>query len=126
MRHDSKDNVTWEQMQEALKANFGFWDTVQLRERDEQSLRHEYERSFTGDKNVKMAESLYFRDEPISALAVRILNRIAMVSWPVGSHTAAYVPVFAIGNGAEQFTGQMDNTDIPKKIAAIAGYDKAR
>ena len=126
MRHDSKDNVTWEQMQEALKANFGFWDTVQLRERDEQALRHEYERSFTGDKNVKMAESLYYRDEPIAALAVRILDRIAMVSWPVGSHTAAYVPVFAIGNGAEQFTGQMDNIDIPKKIAAIAGYDKAR
>jgi alkaline phosphatase len=45
-----------------------------------------------------------------------------MVSWPVGSHTAAYVPVFAIGNGAEHFTGQMDNTDIPKRIAEVAGY----
>ena len=123
MRHESKDMVTWKQMQKALKEYFGFWDTIELRERDEQALRSEYERSFTGEKNVKMAESLYFRDEPIAALAVRILNRIAMVSWPVGSHTAAYVPIFAIGNGAEQFTGQMDNTDIPKKIAAIAGYD---
>ena len=122
MRHDNKDNVTWKQMQKALKEYFGFWDTVQLRERDEQALYSEYERSFTGEKNVKMAESLYYRDEPISALAVRILNRIAMVSWPVGSHTAAYVPVFAIGNGAEQFTGQMDNTDIPMKIAKIADY----
>lgn len=122
MRHDSKDKVTWKQMQKALKENFGFWDTVQLRERDEQALYSEYERSFTGEQNVKMAESLYYRDEPIAALAVRILNRIAMVSWPVGSHTAAYVPVFAIGNGAEQFTGQMDNTDIPKKIAKIANY----
>ena len=122
MRHDSKDNVTWKQMQKALTEYFGFWDTVQLRERDEQALRSEYERSFNGEKNVKMAESLYYRDEPISALAVRILNRIAMVSWPVGSHTAAYVPVFAIGNGAEQFTGQMNNTDIPKKIAKIADY----
>lgn len=126
MRHETKDNVTWEQMKDALKENFGFWDTVQLRERDEQALRNEFERSFTGEKNVKMAESLYYRDEPISALAVRILDRIAMVSWPVGSHTAAYVPIFAIGNGAEQFTGQMDNTDIPKRIAAIAGYDKAK
>lgn len=126
MRHESKDNVTWEQMQQALKENFGFWDTVTLRERDEQALRSEYERSFTGEKNVKMAESLYYRDEPISALAVRILDRIAMVSWPVGSHTAAYVPIFAIGNGAEQFTGQMENTDIPKRIAAIAGYAKAK
>ena len=122
MRHESKDNVTWEQMQEALKANFGFWDTITLSERDEKALRSEYERSFQGDKNVKMSESLYYRDEPISALAVRILARIAMVSWPVGSHTAAYVPVFAVGNGAERFCGQMDNTDIPKRIAEVAGY----
>lgn len=124
MRHESKDNVTWEQLKTALTENFGFWDTIQLHERDEQALRREYERSFTGDKNIKMAESLYFRDEPIADLAVRILNRVAMVSWPVGSHTAAYVPVFAIGKGAEHFTGQMDNTDIPKKIAAIAGYNQ--
>ena len=111
-------------MKAALTENFGFWDSIKLHERDEQALYREYERSFTGEKNVKMAESLYYRDEPIADLAVRILNRIAMVSWPVGSHSAAYVPVFAVGNGAEQFTGQMDNTDIPKKIAAIAGYNK--
>lgn len=122
MRHESKDNVTWEQMQKALTDNFGFWDTIALSELDEKALRSEYERSFKGDKNVKMTESLYYRDEPISALAVRILNRIAMVSWPVGSHTAAYVPVFAVGNGAERFGGQMDNTDIPKRIAEVAGY----
>ena len=124
MRHETKDNVTWEQMQEALRANFGFWDAISLSERDVKALRSEFERSFQGDRNVKMAESLYYRDEPISALAVRILNRIAMVSWPVGSHTAAYVPVFAIGNGAERFCGQMDNTDIPKRIAEVAGYGK--
>ena len=124
MRHESKDSVTWEQMREALKENFGFWDTVSLSERDEKALRSEYERSFTGEKNVKMAESLYYRDEPISALAVHILNRSAMVSWSVGSHTAAYVPIFAIGNGAERFCGQLDNTDIPKRIAEVAGYEK--
>ena len=126
MRHESRDNVTWEQMQEALRENFGFWDTISLSERDEKALHSEYERSFQGDKNVKMSESLYYRDEPISALAVRILNRIAMVSWPVGSHTAAYVPVFAIGSGAERFCGQMDNTDIPKRIAEVAGYEKQK
>jgi alkaline phosphatase len=30
--------------------------------------------------------------------------------------------VFAIGAGAEEFTGRIDNTEIPKKIAEIAGY----
>lgn len=124
MRHESKDLVTWELMKEALTANFGFWDGISLSERDEKALYDEYVQSFMGERNVKMAESLYYRDEPIAALAVRILNRIAMISWPVSSHTAAFVPVFAIGNGGENFSGQMDNTDIPKRIAEVAGYDK--
>lgn len=122
MRHETKDKVTWEQMREALKENFGFWDTVVLSASDEQALYDEYERSVDNNKNVRMAKSLYYMDEPISALAVRILNRMAMVSWPVGSHTAACVPVFAIGNGAEHFCGQMDNTDIPKRIAEVAKW----
>ena len=38
-----------------------------------------------------------------------------------GSHTAAMVPVFAYGPGAENFTGIMENTDIPKKIMSLLG-----
>ena len=124
MRHETKDKVTWEQVKDALKANFGFWDIIQLDTADEEALHDEYQRSFATNKSVSMAKSLYYMDEPLSALAVRILDRIAMVSWPVGSHTAAYVPVFAVGNGAEHFTGQMDNTDIPKRIAEVAEYNK--
>ena len=95
-----------------------------MSERDEKALRSEYEHSFTGEKNVKMAESLYYHDEPIAALAVRILNRIAMASWPVGSHSAAYVPVFAIGVGSELFQGFQDNTEIPNKIRRICGIEE--
>jgi alkaline phosphatase len=32
--------------------------------------------------------------------------------------------VFAVGNGAERFCGQMDNTDIPKRIAEVAGWEE--
>lgn len=126
MRHETKDKVTWEQMREALKENFGFWHTVPLSKSDEQALYDEYLRSIANNKNVSMAQSLYYMDEPISALAVRLIDKIAMVSWPVGSHTAAFVPVYAIGNGAERFCGQMDNTDIPKIIADVAQYKKEK
>lgn len=126
LRHDSKDKVTWEQVREALKVHFGFWDTIEITPAEEQSLLNEYCSSIAENKKVKMAKSLYYMDEPISALAVRILNRKAMVGWHVGSHTAAYAPVFAVGNGAEQFCGQMDNTDIAHKIATIAEYNKEK
>lgn len=36
-------------------------------------------------------------------------------------HTAAMVPIYAYGTGAEQFTGLMDNTDIPHRIADLMG-----
>ena len=44
------------------------------------------------------------------------LNRKASIGWTTGSHTGAPVPVFAIGKGAEKFSGRMDNTEIKGKI----------
>jgi alkaline phosphatase len=38
-------------------------------------------------------------------------------------HTGVMVPVMAFGPGAEHFRGFHDNTDIPKIIAKIAGYE---
>ena len=53
-----------------------------------------------------------------------LLNRIAMVSWASGAHSDGYVPVFAIGAGAEMFHGRLNNTDIPIITAKAAGYKK--
>lgn len=39
-----------------------------------------------------------------------------------GDHTAIMVPVFAYGPGAENFTGIMENTDIPKNIMKLLGF----
>jgi len=39
-----------------------------------------------------------------------------------GKHTGVMVPIFAFGPGAEQFTGLLDNTDIPKKIEKLLNF----
>jgi len=39
--------------------------------------------------------------------------------FPTGGHTGVMVPVFAYGPGAEQFTGIMENTDIPNRIRKL-------
>lgn len=41
--------------------------------------------------------------------------------FPTGDHTATMVPVFSYGPGAENFTGIIENTDIPKKIMTLLG-----
>jgi alkaline phosphatase len=33
------------------------------------------------------------------------------------------VPVYAIGAGSGHFSGKLDNTDIPKRIAALMGVE---
>jgi alkaline phosphatase len=43
------------------------------------------------------------------------------VTWSGGKHTGAAVPVYAWGLGAELLSGQMDNTDIPKRIRRAVG-----
>jgi len=43
------------------------------------------------------------------------------VNWSTGGHSASSVPVYAFGPRAETFSGTYDNTDIPKKIAALLG-----
>ncbi len=43
------------------------------------------------------------------------------VNWSSGNHSGSPVPVLACGAGAAAFTGVMDNTDIPKRLAAAAG-----
>lgn len=55
----------------------------------------------------------------VADLAVEILARHSGAGWTTGSHSAAYVPVFAIGAGSEAFAGRMDNTDIPQRLRKL-------
>lgn len=43
------------------------------------------------------------------------------ISWQCGHHTGQMVPLFAEGPGAFEFTGVLDNTDIPKIFAKLLG-----
>jgi alkaline phosphatase len=43
------------------------------------------------------------------------------VGWTTGSHSAAAVPVFAIGPGAELFTGWHDNSEVAPLILKVTG-----
>ncbi len=40
-----------------------------------------------------------------------------------GGHTGNHVPLFAYGIGADTFNGVLDNTDVPKKIALLMGWE---
>lgn len=121
LRKKYKNNVPWEAVKTALKENFGFWDKIKLSEKQEERLVNVYENTLKG-QNAKMEKSEYARDEALAAEAKRIVSEIALIGWTSGGHSAGYVPVFAIGAGAENFSGRLDNTQIPALIAKSAGY----
>ena len=121
LRKKYKNNVPWESVKTALKENFGFWDEIKLSEEQEKRLVNVYENTLKGQKKKKK-KSEYARDEALAAEAKRIVSEIALIGWTSGGHSAGYVPVFAIGAGAENFSGRLDNTQIPALIAKSAGY----
>ena len=114
------DSLTWEIIKDDLKENFGFWDKVKIDPQQEKQLHKAYEDILAGRE--KSQKTLYSQINNLSYLAKSILNMNARIGWTSGSHTNGYVPVFAIGAGAQHFHGRIDNTDIPKIIAKVAGY----
>lgn len=60
-------------------------------------------------------------DNYMSGITNDSLSVITKIGWTTTSHTGGAVPVFAIGVGAENFAGRINNTDIPKRICKIMG-----
>lgn len=121
LRKAKGHDVTWEDAKALLTEKMGFWKELPLTWEQEKLLRDEFEQSFVKNK-VVFEETLYSKTEPLAASARKVMSQIAMVGWTSGSHTAGYVPVYAVGAGSKEFAGKYDNTEIPKRIAKVAGY----
>ncbi len=113
-----KGSCRWEEVAQVLKTNLGFWEKIEISEKDEQSLKNTFNSSFIVNRSNSV-NTLYSKDEPLAVEANQILNRISEVGWTTKSHSASPVPVYSIGAGAEKFSGRMNNIDIPKKIIEI-------
>lgn len=98
----AEKETTWDRVEQLVKENIG-----------------------VGIRNKKATEEKITVDhklaKEIAYNAVYDLNRNAALSWASGNHSGTFVPLFAIGKGAEEFNGIIDNTDIPKIIRRIAG-----
>ena len=119
-RQQDETGFTWECVQSLLEEYFGFWKNIPLNEKETHQLKGAYKAFCEGV--IKDSRTLYASENVIASTARKMLAQKAMIGWTSKGHSNGYVPIFAIGKGAECFTGRIDNTDIPKKIASIAGY----
>lgn len=106
--------LTWEQVRVFLTENLGIYQQVDVTAEQDAELRAQYKKLM---KNKDASnKTLYKEIDGLSNTALKVLNRQAKVGWTTGSHSASAVPVFAIGIGAEQFTGWHDNSEAAPMI----------
>ena len=114
------DKLVWDDVKTFLAENFGFWDKISLTDEQTQRLESSFKKIMDGTS--KDQRTLYQNDDELAVTVRNIMSECAQVGWHVTSHSNGYVPCFAIGVGAEQIHGRIDNTEIPKIVAKAAGW----
>lgn len=120
----------------------GFLLVVESEEPDTASHAHDFQRMVRGVQSLDEAvgHALEFARADAQTLVMvtadhetgglALLNASPggkmEVEWASFGHLAAPVPFFAYGPGAERFTGVLDNTDPPKRLAEMMGFDLQR
>ncbi len=71
----------------------------------------------------KKGYTLYDQLNSVSAQLGQLMGNHYGVGWSSGSHTADYVPLVAVGTGAERFRGFIQNTDVFRHYLDLARID---
>ena len=109
----SEEALTWEQVKAVISKNTGLYAAVEMTEQEDKELQEAYANMM---QHQEVEKTLYKDLNALAAKSLAILNQKSRLGWTSKSHTASAVPVFAIGVGAERFTGWHDNTEIAPLI----------
>jgi len=119
---DTNPNYTWEEMQQYLRDNLGFWTTIKLNPDEEERLLRKFNDVFA-NRNTDEQKTLYASYNGFVVFVYDILNYKSGFGWTTGAHTGAPVPVYAVGADAMLFTPLNDNTQLPGKIMKAVGIE---
>ena len=111
-KSEGKD-LQWEQVKQLISANTGLYNQVEMTTEEDAQLQEAFARMMSHQDVVK---TLYKDLNALASKALNILNKKSRLGWTSGGHTASAVPIFAIGVGAERFTGWHDNSEIAPLI----------
>ena len=96
-----------------------------LKEFEKRRLEYAFHVSINRNKvipfNPKTDLAYGYRNDPLTATIIRMLNSKAGLIWTTFDHTGIPVCTSAKGVGEEIFKGNYDNTDLAKKIMSVMG-----
>ena len=107
------EQLTWEQVKTFLAENMGLFGELSVSAEKEAELQAAFSNMMRQQESLK---TLYADINALAAKAKELVNQKAGLGWTTHSHTATAVPIFAVGVGAEQFTGWHDNSEIAPLI----------
>ena len=113
LQKQAGEQLTWEQVKEVISKNTGLYGVVEMSKEDDQLLKTAFEQMM---QHQGVEKSLYKDINALASKALALLNQKSRLGWTSKGHTASAVPVFAIGVGAERFTGWHDNSEIAPLI----------
>lgn len=113
----------WKEVRALLEKYLDFYTDITIEDEEDEMLQKVFSKTLEKREGSDV-KNLYKDINAIGDAAIQLLNKKAHLGWTSYSHTAAAVPVFAIGKGAELFTGWMDNTEIVPKILKCVGVEK--
>ena len=126
-----EQNATFEEAMAQVEYYYGLTLTpdkaLSLTETDVDALRAAFELSMTPKEQRELSEAdalLYGGYEPFSMAVSRIMNNKAGLSYTTYAHTGLKIPVYAMGVGAEKFSGLYDNTGIFERTMDVMGLSK--
>ena len=114
-----KKSPRWETVQRVLTESLGLYDKVEVTAEEDAALQEAYKKAVSHKGNDMKTK--YKDINEIGALAVKMLNDKSKIGWTTTAHSAHAVPIFAVGVGAERFSGWHDNSDIAKLILRATG-----
>lgn len=100
---------------------------LSLTQSDIETLKAAFELSMVPADERELGDEealLYGGYEPFSMAVSHIMNNKAGLSYTSYAHTGLQIPVYAMGVGAETFSGLYDNTDIFNRTMAVLGLSK--
>ncbi len=119
----NKKEYKWGEMKDFLTTNFGFYSKFNLTNNEDRELQESFETTFVRNEGVD-EKTLYSNFNQFAVKVFDILNRAMGIGWTSGNHTSNFVPVYAVGCGAEKFGRSLNNTEVPMLILEAADIDK--
>lgn len=102
--------LKWEQVKEVFTRQLGLYASVEVSQEEDAKLKAAFKKMMANKDTDK--KNMYASLNALSDKAVRLLDKKAKIGWTTNAHSAAAVPVFAIGVGAERLSGWHDNSEI--------------